>query len=102
MAPSHEGLRPHPEEHALAVVSKDEAADLELDSEPIQRRSLVERAFLQQRITHVRQLLVFQLFERLEAEGIRAVRSPRGLQIAVGMAAHPQRKPDAVLDGVEV
>src|ERR1700686_5060850 len=28
-APHHEGLRPHPEERALARVSKDEATDLE-------------------------------------------------------------------------
>jgi hypothetical protein len=28
-APHHEGLRPHPEERALARVSKDEATELE-------------------------------------------------------------------------
>ncbi len=62
----------------------------------------MQPALLQERIADVVRFLILQTLALAERQARLAMRVPRGLEAAAGMAALAQREPDAVLDSFEV
>ena len=68
----------------------------------LEHRSPVGEPLPQHSIPDVGRFFICQRFNDFECETVRAVIAPGLLKTSIWVVAHPQREPDAVLDGVQV